>query len=532
MSTPISRAFKLRAKQTRMQRVRAELARVVTGLAVVAVAAFSVGSFGIIRLAPGPGSLLAAGTDFTVSSTITTWPSCSGSTALFYPGVTRCITYAVKNNLAAPITVKTISLAIDTTTTPTPPPGCNPSTNLDTSHASFSGSFAVGASPASASSPGLPIAMIDSGNQNACQGVTFHFTYTGTAQYTDPTTTALSSSTNPSNTGQPVTYTATVTPAVAQAVAGTVTFRDNGSVITSCGTSGAVTVNASGVAMCTVTYTSPGTHPITGAFTPSDATNFSSSVSNTVSQVVSGPGQACAVALSGTVTTITGKYKGDFEVKNGTSLYLNGGTISGSVQVDPSGKFVASGGSVSGNVVSQGGPSTVQGTNVGGYVQTSNASLGLGPGTSVKGKVQITGGGPVCIDGTTSGTVQIGGSLIVQQLPASTTVNTICDTTVGGDLTYSNDSQPAMLGGSSGCIGNTVTGNITVQSNSAKVSIGAAGSGLGNASKASISVQNNSGGGTLTNNSATNNCTLQSDSPGIVGSLNTAKGTNTCNRTA
>jgi hypothetical protein len=248
--------------------------------------------------------------------------------------------------------------------------------------------------------------------------------------------------------------------------------------------------------------------------------------------VVNAPLQTCDFSLGGNLTTITGTYKGDYEVKNGTSLYLNGGSISGNVQVDATGRFVASGGNVGGNVVSQGGPTKMVGTTVGGYIKTTNALIGLGDGINVKGAVTVTGGGPICIDGPSAGRVQIGGNLQVTQLPASHTVDTICGVNVSGDLVYTNNAQPVTIGVSSSCVGNTITGNLTVQSNSAQVTVGAAGTGFGNTAKLSISVQSNTGGGTLTNNAATKDCTLQNDTPGIVGSLNTAKSTNTCNRTA
>jgi hypothetical protein len=516
----------------RMKRAGRRVRRVLSALTAAGVALLTVATVGVIRSGPAPGTLLAAGTDFTITSAITPWPSCTGGTALFYPGVTRCITYTAKNSLAVPIMVKTINLALDTTTVPTPPPGCPPGTNLDTSHSNFSGSFTVAASPATASSPGLAIKMLDNGNQNVCQGVAFHFKYTGSALYTDPTTTTLTSSMNPANFSQAITYTATVKATIPQTLAGSVTFKDNGNPIASCGTGGAVPLNASAMATCTITYNQPVTHPITAVFTATDSTNFSSSTSNTVNEVVGQPAATCAVTLSGTVTTITGTYNGNYEVKSGNSLYLNGGKITGNVTVDAGGKFVASGGSVGGNLVSSGGPTTMQGTTVSGHIQTSNASLGLGAGTNVKSTVTITGGGPVCIDGTTSSNVQIGGNLDVEQLSPNLPTSTICGATVTGNLTYSNNSQVMRIGISSSCPGNTISGNLTVQSNGGQVSVGAPGTGLGNSVGGSISVQSNTGGGYLTNNSAANQCTLQKDTPGIVGSQNTAKGANTCNRTA
>jgi hypothetical protein len=174
----------------------------------------------------------------------------------------------------------------------------------------------------------------------------------------------------------------------------------------------------------------------------------------------------------------------------------------------------------------------VQGTAVGGTITTTNAPVGLGAGTSAKGDVKISGGGPICIDGTSSRPVQVGGSLTIAQLASSSTVATICSTSVNNNLSLTNSAEPVIVGGSSSCAGNSVTGTLTVQGNSGRLSIGAAGTGMGNTMKGSITVSGNTGGGMLTNNSTSLTCTLQNDTPGIVGSLNTAKGTNTCNRTA
>src|SRR5439155_12984009 len=314
------------------RRLRAAVSSITAGgMAVIALV--SVRGFGTM---PAPGTLLTAGTDFTVTSSITAWPSCSGGAALFYPGVTRCITYTVKNNISVPITVLNINLTVDSTTSPTPPAGCNPSTNLDVSQANFSGTFAVGASPATAPSPGRQIAMRETNsNQDACKGVAFHFAYTGTARYTDPTTTTLASSQNPANQGQTVMFTATVSPQISQPVAGTVAFKDAGNPISGCGS---IAVSG-GTAQCSTAFNAAGTHPITASFTPTDSTNFSMSTSSTLNENVNTGLQNCNVTLGPGFVTITGTYKGNYEVKNGQSLYLNGGTITGNLQVDAGGRF-------------------------------------------------------------------------------------------------------------------------------------------------------------------------------------------------
>lgn len=81
---------------------------------------------------------------------------------------------------------------------------------------------------------------------------------------TAATATVTTSSANPAVVGQSVTFTATVarTAPSTGAAAGSVVFTDNGSTITGCG---AVNVTA-GLAICTVTYVSTGTHSIVAVY--------------------------------------------------------------------------------------------------------------------------------------------------------------------------------------------------------------------------------------------------------------------------
>ena len=93
------------------------------------------------------------------------------------------------------------------------------------------------------------------------------------------TTTALASSANPSASGQAVTYTATVSPTPD---GGTVSFTDNGSPITGCGSQPVDT--GSGAASCATTPATTGAHNIVAAFSGSGG--FTGSTSATLTQVV------------------------------------------------------------------------------------------------------------------------------------------------------------------------------------------------------------------------------------------------------
>jgi sugar lactone lactonase YvrE len=95
------------------------------------------------------------------------------------------------------------------------------------------------------------------------------------------TATTLASSLNPTSYGQPVTITATVTPASGSTVpTGTVLFSLDGSPVGS-----AVTLN-SGTAVFTSSTLVAGTHNITAAFTPATGSGFTASSSVALSQVV------------------------------------------------------------------------------------------------------------------------------------------------------------------------------------------------------------------------------------------------------
>jgi endonuclease/exonuclease/phosphatase family metal-dependent hydrolase len=91
------------------------------------------------------------------------------------------------------------------------------------------------------------------------------------------TTTSLASSANPSNLGQSVTFTATVSSAAGGTPTGTVTFLDGTTTLATESLSG-------GVATFTTSSLAAGTHPITAAY--GGATFYSTSTSGALSQVV------------------------------------------------------------------------------------------------------------------------------------------------------------------------------------------------------------------------------------------------------
>ncbi|MGH9919884.1 MAG: hypothetical protein ACRD6W_13600, partial [Nitrososphaerales archaeon] len=211
-------------------------------------------------------------------------------------------------------------------------------------------------------------------------------------------------------------------------------------------------------------------------------------------------------------------------VPPGFSLYLDKGTITGNVVVDFGGSLATTGGRIGGNLTSFGIVSD-QGTWVGGNVKALTGGLAIGPDSTIGGNLTGSDLFALCIVGTPSSHVRVGGNLTVQSLPFFVPPATICSATVHGNLTYVSNEKPVDIGGA-GCA-DFIGGNLVVVFNSAKVAVD------DNIVGGNIAVSDNFGGTLLTNH-ANGNCSLGPDYPMVIGSGNTVDDhhPNSCNEKA
>jgi Ca2+-binding RTX toxin-like protein len=306
------------------------------GKSVVVVTAVVVASFvGTQRVlhVVRPRTQLIAGTSFTISSTISS-SSSSPIAADLYPGVSRYLRYTVSNPLSVPITVTDIHIV-----TPVANAGACASSNLDLSHSAYTGTPALVVAAHSSNSIAEPLSLNETGaDQDACQHVTFNFTYAGAAQYTEVygTQTVVTSSQNPSNVGAAVTYTASTTAsaasgqdAVPSSPTGTVTFKDNGVAISGCVNVPVLPFATTvGKATCTSpAYAGPATHPITAVYSNSDG-NFTGSTSAVLNQIVQIPsvcsGSFNVIVGTPSTPTIKGTNANDFISAFGANYSVDG----------------------------------------------------------------------------------------------------------------------------------------------------------------------------------------------------------------
>jgi hypothetical protein len=256
-----------------------------------------------------PAFGLTSGTGFTITSTISSSPTTQVA-AVLYPGANRYLWYTAHNPLTVPITVTSMKIATVTSQSPT---GC-PTSNLNYGQTTFSGTptlvvpARVGTVDGTNSVP-VPISLYDTNtNQDRCEGVTFNFVYAGTANYTDTTTTALTSWPNPSASGNLVTFTATVVPTVTPPgnPTGTVDFYQCATASCSSTTLlGSGSLHANGQAKYSTSSLAVGTDLIEAIYQGAP-TDFSGSTSNTVSQVVIAPLATTTVLTSAPNPSVLG----------------------------------------------------------------------------------------------------------------------------------------------------------------------------------------------------------------------------------
>jgi uncharacterized repeat protein (TIGR03803 family) len=171
----------------------------------------------------------------------------------------------------------------------------------------------------------------DSGGHYDVYGTVFSLT--GPGPQLIPTTTVLMTAPNPSNLGQPVTMTATVTAQNGSIPTGTVVFESNGAQV------GSASLNSSGVAVLVYAGLSAGTDSLTAIYQGS--ATLAGSTSNTVPQVVS-PGSTTTTVTSspnpstfGEAVTITATVSpsGPPAPTGTVSFTSNGSAISGCTAV-------------------------------------------------------------------------------------------------------------------------------------------------------------------------------------------------------
>jgi len=146
-----------------------------------------------------------------------------------------------------------------------------------------------------------------------------------------PTTTTIATSVNPSNLGQPVTFTATVTSGSGTPT-GTVTFKDGGTVI---GTAAL----AAGAATFTTSSLTLGTHTITASY--GGAAGFIASTSPALTQTVQVPPDSVRLrALQVAVTKVEAQASGDAFAGAVDGAIADGFTEGGGALITPSGTGV------------------------------------------------------------------------------------------------------------------------------------------------------------------------------------------------
>jgi hypothetical protein len=289
---------------------------------------------------------LAAGSDFTISSTISSSVTSSAGPALLYPGVTRYLWFTVHNPLAAPITVTALGIS-----NVEAPAACS-TANLDLGDPTFAGAVVVPARSARTVPAPKPIALIDlpTVNQDACKNVTFRFTFTGSGWYSDTpptppatrkigTATVVVTSPNLAPVGTAVTMTARVVPTDPTSASGAATLRartPTGAIAfyltSSAGRKsllGRATLGADGTARLRMTTLPPGAGRVHAVYVGSTTHAASTSRPATISIIA--PPARCSAGYSTTIIgrpaapVITGTRGNDFIYAVGGSYRIRAG---------------------------------------------------------------------------------------------------------------------------------------------------------------------------------------------------------------
>jgi len=195
------------------------------------------------------------------------------------------------------------------------------------------------------------------------------------------TSTALTSSLNPSTTGAAVTFTATVTSATAGTITGSVNFLDGATQI------GTGTVGAGGVATLTTTTLAQGTQSITAQY--SGDSNYATSTSPAVSQVVNASGKASTTTAL--VSSLNPSTVGAGVTFTATVTSSTAGSITGSVSFYDGAQLLDTPITMTGNIASYTDTNLAQGTHTITSVYSGNSSYATSTSTAVSQVVNASG---------------------------------------------------------------------------------------------------------------------------------------------
>ncbi|HQR66975.1 MAG TPA: Ig-like domain repeat protein, partial [Thermoanaerobaculia bacterium] len=296
-----------------------------------------------------PGSTLPPGLTLSSSGTLSGTPTGGGSysftvkvtdstagthqtaTQTFNLTVTgAATTITLVPSPASPAFAQPLTLTATVTTTSTAPglPALTGSVDF------FDGDTKVGSAPVSGGTASFTTSALSTGPHSFTAAYSGDVNYTGTLT-TGPvtvtvtkaaSTTALSSSVNPSTFGQLVTFSATVS-GPGTTPSGTVTFSDGSSTI------GTGTLNSSGVATLSTSSLSVATHSVTATYGGDG--NFNGSASSTLSQGVQKADSATVVAAAPNPSTFrqsvtfTATVSGPGGTPSGTVTFTEGATTIG-----------------------------------------------------------------------------------------------------------------------------------------------------------------------------------------------------------